>query len=283
MIEPDHPGLSVGRQCVLLSISPSSFYYTPKGESEMNLALMREIDEQFMDTPFFGVRQMTWHLKNEGHCVNEKRIRRLMRLMGLMPIYQKPNTSKPAKGHKTWPYLLKGLRVDRPNQAWAADITFLPMRRGFLYLVAIMDWFTRTVLAWRISNTLEGGFCVEALNEAVYTFGPPEIMNTDQGSQFTSFAWTGQLRRMGVRISMDGKGRFLDNIFVERLWRTLKYECVYLHAWETGSQARAGIRKWMTFYNDKRPHSALGGKPPAVIYWRATEQNQPDQQAQRVA
>jgi putative transposase len=283
MVEPGHPILPVGKQCALLSISRSSFYYTPKGETEMNLTLMRQIDEQFLETPFFGVRQMTWHLKNEGHPVNEKRIRRLMRLMGLMPIYQKPNTSRPAKGHKIWPYLLKGLRVGRPNQVWAADITYLPMRRGFLYLVAIIDWFTRKVLAWRISNTLEADFCVEALNEAVHKFGSPEIMNTDQGSQFTSFAWTDRLRRMGVRISMDGKGRFLDNIFVERLWRTLKYECVYLHAWETGSQARAGIRKWMDFYNRKRPHTALGGKPPAVIYWQAIDQNQPDQQVQRVA
>lgn len=283
MVEPGHPILPVGKQCALLSISRSSFYYTPKGESEMNLALMRQIDEQFLETPFFGVRQMTWHLKNEGHPVNEKRIRRLMRLMGLMPIYQKPSTSRPAKGHKIWPYLLRGLRVERPNQVWAADITYLPMRRGFLYLVAIIDWFTRKVLAWRISNTLEADFCVEALNEAVHKFGVPEIMNSDQGSQFTSFAWTDRLRRMGVRISMDGKGRFLDNIFVERLWRTLKYECVYLHAWETGSQARAGIRKWMEFYNRRRPHSALGGKPPAVIYWQAIDQNQPDQQVQRVA
>nr|WP_247649283.1 IS3 family transposase [Labrenzia sp. THAF82] len=283
MIEPRHPDLSVGKQCSLLSISRSSFYYTPKGESEMNLALMRQIDEQFLEAPFFGVRQMTWHLKNEGHPVNEKRVRRLMRLMGLMPIYQKPNTSRPAKGHKIWPYLLKGLRVERPNQVWASDITYLPMRRGFLYLVAIMDWFTRKVLAWRISNTLEADFCVEALNEAIHKFGAPEVMNTDQGSQFTSFAWTDRLRRMGVRISMDGKGRFLDNIFVERLWRTLKYECVYLHAWETGSQARAGVRKWVDFYNQKRPHSALGGKPPAVVYWQRIEQHQPDQQVQRVA
>jgi putative transposase len=283
MIEPGHPDLSVGKQCSLLSISRSSFYYAPKGESEMNLALMRQIDEQFLETPFFGVRQMTWHLRNEGHRVNEKRVRRLMRLMGLMPIYQKPNTSRPVKGHKIWPYLLKGLRVDRPNHVWAADITYLPMRRGFLYLVAIMDWFTRKVLAWRISNTLEADFCVEALNEAVHKFGSPEIMNTDQGSQFTSFAWTDRLRRMGVRISMDGKGRFLDNIFVERLWRTLKYECVYLHAWETGSQVRAGIREWMEFYNTKRPHSALGGKPPAMVYWQANDQNQPDQQVQKVA
>jgi len=283
MIEPHIPNLSIGRQCKLLSISRSSFYYTPKGETVLNLSLMRLIDEQFLEAPFYGVRQMTWHLRNDGHLVNEKRIRRLMRLMGLMPIYQKPNTSRPAKGHKIYPYLLRGLRVGRPNQVWCADITYLPMRRGFLYLVAIMDWHTRKVLAWRISNTLEADFCVEALNEAVCRFGPPDIMNTDQGSQFTSFAWTDRLKRVGTKISMDGKGRFLDNIFVERLWRSLKYECVYLHAWETGSQARTGIGKWMNFYNCKRPHSALGGQPPAVVYWQRTEQQQPDQQVPRVA
>lgn len=188
MVERHHPTLSIGTQCRLLSISRSSFYYAPQGETAENLALMQRIDQQFLETTFYGVRQMTWHLQNEGHPVNQKRIRRLMRLMRLMPIYQKPNTSKPAKGHKTYPYLLGGLRVDRPNQVWCADITYLPMRRGFLYLVAIMDWFTRKVLAWRISNTLEADFCVEALNEAVHRFGPPEIMNSDQGSQFTSFA-----------------------------------------------------------------------------------------------
>ena len=297
MIEPGNPELSIGKQCQLLSISRSSIYYRPKGETAKNLALMRQIDEQFLETPFFGVRQMTWHLRNGGHLVNEKRIRRLMRLMGLMPIYQKPNTSKAAKGHKIYPYLLRGLRVDRPNQVWCADITYLPMRRGFLYLVAIMDWHTRKVLAWRISNTLEADVCVEALNEAIARFDPPEIMNTDQGSQFTSFAWTDRLRRSGVRISplgsipwdapagqwMDGKGRFLDNIFVERLWRSVKYECVYLHAWETGSEAKAGVGKWIEFYNRKRPHSALGGKPPAVVYWLRKDETKPDQQEQRVA
>ena len=267
MVELANPDLCIGKQCKLLSISRSSFYYQPKGETALNLMLMRQIDEQFLETPFFGIRQMTWHLRNEGHSVNEKRIRRLMRLMGLMPIYQKPNTNKAAKGHKTYPYLLHGLRVTRPNQVWAADITYLPMRRGFLYLVAIIDWHTRKVLAWRISNTLEADFCVEELNEAIAKFGQPEIMNTDQGSQFMSFAWTDRLRRSGARISMDGKGRFLDNIFVERLWRSLKYECLYLHAWETGSEAKTRVGKWIEFYNHKRPHSALGGKPPAVVYW----------------
>ena len=211
-----------------------------------------------------------------------------------LPIYQKPNTSKPAKGHKTYPYLLGGLRIDRPNQVWCADITYLPMRRGFLYLVAIMDWLTRKVLAWRISNTLEADFCVEALNEAVHRFGPPEIMNTDQGSQFTSFAWTDRLKRIGTRISMDAKGHssgfrratgatvplHLYNIVIERLWRSLKYECVYLHAWETGSQAKAGVGRWIAFYNHQRPHTAHGGQPPAMVCFNQIET---DQQGQRVA
>jgi putative transposase len=280
MIERNHPQLSVGAQCRLLSISRSSFYHAPQGETAMNLDLMLLVDKQFLETPFYGVRQMTWHLQNEGHAVNEKRIRRLMRLMRLMPIYQKPNTSKPAKGHKTYPYLLGGLRIDRPNQVWCADITYLPMRKGFLYLVAIMDWFTRKVLAWRISNTLEAEFCLEALNEAIHKFGAPEIMNTDQGSQFTSFDWTDRLKRAKTKISMDGKARYLDNIFIERLWRSLKYECVYLHAWETGSQARAGVGRWITFYNHQRPHAAHGGQPPAVVYFNVT---QTDQQVQAVA
>ena len=211
MIERTHPKLSVGAQCRLLSVSRSSFYYAPQGETAMNLDLMLLIDKQFLDTPFHGVRQMTWHLQNEGHAVNEKRIRRLMRLMRPMPICQKPDTSRPAKGHKTYPYLLGGLRVERPNQVWCADITYIPMRRGFLYLVAVIDWFTRKVPAWRISNTLEADFCVEALNEAIHRFGPPEIMNTDQGSQLTSFAWTDRLKRVRTRISMDGKGRCLDS------------------------------------------------------------------------
>jgi len=227
MIERNHPQLSVGAQGRLLSIPRSSFNYAPQGEAAMNLDLMLLIDKQFLEIPFYGVRQMAWHLQNEGHGVNKKRIRRLMRLK---PIYQKPDTSKPAKGHKTYPYLLGGLRIDRTNQVWCADFTYLPMRKGFLYLVAIVDWFTRKVLAWSISNTLEADFCVEVLSEATHKFGPPDIMNTDQGSQFTSFAWTDRLKRVGTRIWMDGKGRCLDNIFIERIWRSLKYECVYLHA-----------------------------------------------------
>ena len=283
MIEKHHPGLSIARQCHLLSISRSSFYYEAKGETAFNLMLMRLIDEQFLETPFYGVRQMTWHLRAEGHSINEKRIRRLMRLMGLMPIYQRPKTSIKAKGHKIWPYLLKGRRIDRPNQVWCSDVTYIPMRRGFLYLVVIMDWATRKALAWRLSNTLEADFCVEALNEALIRFGAPDIMNTDQGSQFTSWAWTDRLRKAGVKISMDGKGRFLDNIFVERLWRSLKYECVYLYAWNGGREARAGIGKWIEFYNDRRPHSALGGRTPNAVYWIGNDQNQPDWQTRFVA
>lgn len=197
-----------------------------------------------------------------------------------MPIYQKPNTSRPTKGHKTYPYLLGGLRIERPKQVWCADITYLPMRRGFLYLVAIMEWFTRKVLAWRISNTLEVDFCVEALNEAVHHFGPPEIMTTVQGSHFTSFARADHLKRIGARISMEGKGRCLDKIFIERLWRSLKYECVYPHTWETGSQARSGVARWIRFYNHQRPHADHGGQPPAVVYFNKIETGH---QGQRVA
>ncbi len=283
MVEKGRPGLSIGAQCRLLSIPRSTFYHRPAGESAENLALMALIDRQFMETPFYGVRQMTWHLRNEGHAVNPKRVRRLMRLMGLMPIYRRPNTSKPAKGRQPYPYLLQGLTIDRPGQVWCSDITYLPMRRGFLYLVAIMDWHSRRVLSWRLSNTLEAEFCVEALNEAIRLHGPPEIMNTDQGSQFTAFVWTDRLRRSGIRISMDGKGRFLDNIFIERLWRSLKYECVYLRAWETGSEARTGLRTWFDFYNHRRPHAALEGRPPDVVYRAGTTIMQPDQEAKRVA
>jgi putative transposase len=215
--------------------------------------------------------------------VNQKRIRRLMRLIGLMPIYQKPNISMPGFGNKTYLYPLRGLRADRPNQVWCVDITYLPMRRGFLYLVEIMDWQTRMVLSWRISNTLDDDFCVEALNQATHRFGPPDIMNSDEGSQFTPFAWTGRLRRSGILISMDGKGRYLDNIFIERLWRTLRYECVHLHAWGTGSQARAGGRKWIEFYNHRRPHKALGGRPPSVVCSLQIDITQSDQRRQIIA
>jgi len=266
MVEADHPRLSIARQCELLSIARSSFYRTPCGESETNLVLMRLIDEQFLETPWYGSRQMARHLRRHGWCVGRKRIRRLMRKMGLAPIFQKPRTSAPCPEHKVYPYLLRDLAIDRPNQVWCADVTYIQMRRGFLYLVAVMDWASRKVLAWRLSNTMEADFCVAALEEAIARHGAPEIFNTDQGAQFTSFAFTSVLRDHGIRISMDGKGRWMDNVFIERLWRSLKYECVYLDAFETGSHARAGIGRWIDYYNTRRPHSALGGKTPGEAY-----------------
>ena len=266
MIRPGHSTLSIVRQCRLVSISRSGYYHKAQGESLENLALMGMIDRQFLETPFYGVRQMTWHLRAKGWTVNVKRVRRLMRLMGLTPIYQQPRTSSPAKGHKTYPYLLRGLKIERPNQVWCADITYIPMAKGFLYLVAIMDWWSRKVLAWRLSNIMDSQFCVDALEEAMGRYGPPEIFNTDQGSQFTSWTWTQGLREAGVRISMDGRGRFLDNIFIERLWRSLKYECIYLHAFSGGRDARQGIDQWMNFYNHRRPHAAHGGETPVRVY-----------------
>ena len=255
MIEPDHPDLSVVRQCELVSISRSSFYYQPVGETAENLALMRLIDAQFLETPWYGSRQMARHLRRDGHEVGRKRVRRLMAVMGLVPIYQRPRTTVPNPEHRVWPYLLRGLVIDRPNQVWCTDITYIPMRRGFLYLVAVMDWSTRKVLSWRVSNTMDVEFCVEALEEALARFGRPEIFNTDQGSQFTSSEFTEVLTAADVRISMDGRGRWMDNVFIERLWRSLKYECVYLHAFETGSELRDGLSQWINYYNTNGPTS----------------------------
>ncbi len=266
LIEPGHGELSVVRQCELVSISRSSFYYQPVGETAENLALMRLIDAQFLETPWYGSRQMARHLRRAGHEVGRKRVRRLMGVMGLVPIYQRPRTTVPHPEHRIYPYLLRGLVVERPNQVWCADITYIPMRRGFLYLVAVMDWATRKVLAWRVSNTMDMTFCIEAVREALARFGCPEIFNTDQGSQFTSSEFTDVLRAADVRISMDGRGRWLDNVFIERLWRSLKYECVYLHAFETGSELRAGLLRWIGYYNTGRPHSKLGGRTPDEAY-----------------
>ena len=229
MVVRGHPALSLSRQCCLLSIGRSALYYEPKGESEETLALMRRIDELFLKYPFYGARQMVRHLRREGVCIGRGRAGRPMRLLGLQAVYRAPRTSDPHPEHRVWPYLLKDLRIERSNHVWCADITYIPVRRGFLYLVAIMDWASRHVLAWRLSNTLDAGFCVEALEEALDRYGAPEIFNTDQGSQFTGFAFTGCLRAAGIRISMDGRGRCMDNIFIERLWRSLKYEAIYLH------------------------------------------------------
>jgi len=265
-IEKDHPRLSLRRQCRLLSLSRSVLYYTPVGESAENLALMKLIDRQFLETPWYGSRQMARWLRRQGHAAGRHRVRRLMRKMRLVPIYQPPRTSQPHPRHKVYPYLLKDLEITRPNHVWCTDITYIPMRRGFLYLVAIMDWATRKVLAWRLSNTMEADFCIEALHEAMARYGKPEIFNTDQGSQFTSFEFTQVLKDAKVKISMDGRGRWIDNRFIERLWRSLKYECVYLQAFETGTEARRGIGAWINYYNEERPHSGVGGLTPAEAY-----------------
>ena len=266
MIRRDHPGMSLSQQCSLLSISRSSFYYTPKGESPANLALMRRIDELFLKYPFYGSRQIVRQLRREGVCVGRHRVRRLMRLMGLQAIYQAPRTSDPHPEHRIYPYLLRNRVLDRPNQVWCADITYIPVQHGFLYLVAIMDWATRHVLAWRLSNTMDASFCVEALNEALSRYGKPEIFNTDQGSPFTSFDFTGVLKAAEITISMDGRGRCMDNIFIERLWRSLKYEAIYLHELTDGFVAERVIDEWIDFYNTERPHSSFDGQTPAEAY-----------------
>jgi len=266
MVRRGHPELSLSRQCQVLSISRSSLYYTPKGESVENLALMRRIDEVFLKYPFYGSRQMARHLRREGICIGRHRARRLMRLMGLEAIYQAPRTSAPHPEHRIYPYLLGNLEIKLPNQVWCADITYIPVQRGFLYLVAIMDWATRHVLSWRLSNTMDARFCVEALNEALARYGKPEIFNTDQGSQFTSFDFTSALKGAEVTISMDGRGRCMDNIFIERLWRSLKYEAIYLHELSDGFVAERVIGDWIAFYNSERPHSAMAGRTPAEAY-----------------
>jgi putative transposase len=246
-------------------------YYQPKGESAENLGFMALIDKQFLETPWYGSRQMARYMQRHGHKCGRHRVRRLMRLMRLVPIYQTPNTSKKHPQHKVYPYLLRKLPITKPNQVWCVDITYIPMQRGFLYLVAIMDWYSRKVLSWRLSNSMEADFCVEALKEAVAKYGKPEIMNSDQGSQFTGFEWIQALKDADVKISMDGKGRWIDNRMIERLWRSLKYECIYLNAFETGSQARTGIGKWMAYYNAERPHSTHGILTPGEAYERKTE------------
>jgi len=241
MVVAANVNLSITVQCRLLSISRSSWYYNLKGESLLNLALMRLIDEQFLLTPYYGSRQMARHLRRQGYSVGRHRVRRLMRIMGLRAIYQEPRTSVPHPEHKVYPYLLRSLTITKPNQVWCTDITYIPIKRGFLYLVAIMDWYSRRVLSWRLSNSMDVSFCLEALEEAFSRHGQPEIFNTDQGSQFTSFDFTSALKDRDIKISMDGKGRWMDNVFIERLWRSLKYECVYLNAFDNGLQARQNM------------------------------------------
>jgi putative transposase len=265
LIEPSIPP-SVRRQCELLAVNRSSLYYTPGEPDAEELALMRRIDELHLKHPFFGSRMMTQALKREAHAINRKRVQRLMRLMGLESMAPKPKTSCPADEHPVYPYLLRGLTVCRINQVWAADITYIPMRRGFAYLVAIIDWYSRRVLAWRLSNTLETPFCIEALQQALSRFGVPEIFNTDQGAQFTADLFTRVLRDCGIKISMDSKGRCIDNVFVERLWRSLKYEEVYLNPYDSLGEARLGIGRYFEFFNDERPHQALGYQTPGSFY-----------------
>jgi putative transposase len=253
-----------------LDISRSGLYYRPVGIREEDLTVMKLIDRQYMDTPFYGARKIAVWLKSQGHLLNRKHVRRLMQVMGLKAIYRSPRTSKPAAGHKIYPYLLSGMAITRPNQVWTADITYIPMARGFLYLVVIMDWYSRYVLAWRLSNTLDADFCVDALKEALRK-GRPDIFNTDQGAQFTSEAFTGFLQQHNIRISMDGKGSYNDNLFIERLWRTVKYEEVYLKAYQGGREARAGLGKYFHFYDNQRPHQAHGYRTPAEVFRNGIE------------
>lgn len=267
MVDPSNFGMSISCQCQLLSINRSSFYYQPKPIKAEDLKLMRLIDQQYLKTPTWGSRSMRTHLRRLGYKINRKRVQRLMRLMGLEAIYPKPKTSRPHPDHKIYPYLLRGLEIDRPNQVWATDITYIPMNRGFMYLVAVMDWHSRKVLAWRLSNTMEADFCVEAVSEAIKRFGTPEIFNTDQGAQFTSDAFTGLLEKNGIAISMDGRGRCQDNIFIERLWWTLKYHYIFLHSFGTGSELRDGLRSWFNFYNSDRFHQALDNLTPDEVYY----------------
>lgn len=267
MIERDHP-LSVVRQCELLALPRSTAYYRPQGTPPEELDLMRRIDELHLQFPWMGSRSLRDQLNRAGIPICRDRVRRLMRKMGIHAVYRRPRTTIPEKGHKVYPYLLRGLSIDRPNQVWAADVTYLPMARGFLYLVAIMDWHSRRVLSWRLSNTMTADFCAEALEEAIMRFGAPEIFNTDQGSQFTSEVFVNVLKDAGVRISMDGKGRWVDNVFVERLWRSVKYEEVYLNAYDTPAVARTRLDRYFRFYNERRTHQGLDSQTPDEVYFQ---------------
>ena len=267
MLSPAERKLPLSRQCRLLKISRSSLYYKPVDVKRADLDLMRLMDEQYLKTPFYGSRSMTLHLKRQGYPVNRKRIQRLMRRMGLEAIYPKPRTSRRHPGHKVYPYLLRDLHIERPKQVWAADITYIPMNRGFMFLVAVMDWHSRKVLSWRLSNTLDTEFCVAALQEAITCHGTPEIFNTDQGAQFTSHAFTAILEAQRIAVSMDGRGRVQDNIFIERLWWTLKYQYLYLRSFDTTMELRRGLTEWFMFYNSQRPHQTLDGLTPDEVYF----------------
>ena len=266
LVDRSDPALSIVAQCRLLKVARSTLYWRPAEVSADDLAVMRQLDERYLATPFYGSRRMVAVLRRDGWVINRKRVRRLMRAMGLQAIYQKPNTSAGHPLHTVYPYLLRGLVIERANQVWCADITYVPMAKGFVYLVAVMDWFSRRVLSWRLSIGMAADFCVEALQEALDGYGPPDIFNTDQGVQFTSTEFVGALQSRGVRVSMDGRGRFLDNIFIERLWRSLKYEEIFLKAYGSVAAARGGIGDWLAFYNDDRPHQALGYLTPRAVF-----------------
>jgi putative transposase len=268
MIDRDHR-LSIARQAELLSLSRASVYYEPVPISEADLALMRRIDELHLELPFCGSRMLCDLLVGEGSSIGRKHVATLMRKMGIEALYRRKNTSRRHPAHPVFPYLLRGLQITRANQVWAADITYLPMARGFVYLCAVMDWATRKILAWRISNSLTADFCVEAVQEAIARFGVPEIFNTDQGCQFTGSEFITLLKEHRIAISMDGKGCWRDNVFIERLWKSIKYEEVYLHAYESVSEAKAGIARYVAFYNTRRPHRALDGESPDAVYFRS--------------
>jgi putative transposase len=266
LVQPDHGTLSVRRQCELLGLCRASYYYEPAEASPEELALMKRIDALHLERPFYGSRQITLALRRDDESVNRKRVQRLMRIMGLYGQVPGPHTSRPHPEHKVYPYLLRDLRIDRADQVWATDITYIPLERGWGYLVAIIDWHSRAVLSSRLSNSMDTGFCIDALEEALRHHGPPEIFNSDQGAQFTSEDFTQVLKANNIQISMDGRGRCLDNVFVERLWRSLKYEDVYLKAYSTLREARDGIAAWIRFYNRIRPHQAMGGATPMEVY-----------------
>ena len=270
MIDRRHD-LSIARQARVLGISRGSVYYLPRPVAAADLALMRRIDELHLDYPFAGSRMLQGLLRAEGHCVGRRHVATLMKKMGIEALYRRPNTSKPAPGHKIYPYLLRNLPVSRPNHVWAMDITYIPMARGFVYLAAVVDWFSRRVLSWRLSITLEADFCIEAVEEALARHGKPDIFNTDQGSQFTSVDFIKVLKDAEIAISMDGKGAWRDNVFVERLWRTIKYEEVYLHAYASVPEARAALARYLTFYNSRRPHSSLDRQTPDQAYFNAPQ------------
>jgi putative transposase len=272
LVESDNEDISISKQCELIGVSRSGYYYKPKGENEENLKIMQEIDKQYMKTPFYGVRKIRAHLRSLKYEVNIKRVRRLMRLMGLETIYSKPRLSIADKEHKKYPYLLSGVEINDVNQVWSTDITYIPMQKGFMYLVAVIDWHSRYVLSWRLSNSLEGSFCIEALDDAL-SVGKPKIFNTDQGVQFTSERFTSRLKSEEIAISMDGRGRAIDNVFVERLWRTLKYEYVYLYSQENVKELYDGLRNYFNFYNTQRPHQSLDYKMPAEVYFASNNKN----------